>query len=88
MAHQSNDPLHGVKLEQMLIHLEDQYGWDELADRIRIRCFANDPSLKSCLKFLRKTPWARNKVENLYRESGYLGSFFLRGSGAGAAAIL
>jgi len=69
MAHQSNDPLHGVKLEQMLIHLEDQYGWDELADRIRIRCFANDPSLKSCLKFLRKTPWARNKVENLYRES-------------------
>jgi uncharacterized protein (DUF2132 family) len=69
MPHQSNDPLHGVKLEQMLIHLEDQYDWDELADRIRIRCFANDPSLKSCLKFLRKTPWARNKVENLYRES-------------------
>ena len=65
----SNDPLHGIKLEQMLIQLEEKYGWDELADRIRIRCFANDPSLKSCLKFLRRTNWARNKVEILYRET-------------------
>lgn len=65
----SNDPLHGIKLEQMLIQLEDKYGWDELADRIRIRCFANNPSLKSCLKFLRRTPWARNKVEVLYKET-------------------
>ncbi|MEJ6719825.1 MAG: VF530 family protein [Akkermansiaceae bacterium] len=65
----SNDPLHGIKLEQMLIQLEEKYGWDELADRIRIRCFANNPSLKSCLKFLRKTPWARNKVELLYKEA-------------------
>lgn len=65
----SNDPLHGIKLQDMLIQLEDHFGWDELADRIRIRCFANDPSMNSCLKFLRKTPWARNKVEALYKET-------------------
>lgn len=53
----------------MLIQLEEKYGWDELADRIRIRCFANNPSLKSCLKSLRKTPWARNTVEILYKET-------------------
>ena len=66
MAHQSNDPLHGVKLEQMLIHLEDQYGWNELDERIRINCFHEKPSVVSSLKFLRKTPWAREKVEKLY----------------------
>lgn len=69
MSAPSNDPLHGIKLEQMLIQLEEKYGWTELADRIRIRCFANNPSLKSCLNFLRKTPWARNKVEILYKET-------------------
>lgn len=65
----SNDPLHGIKLEEMLTRLEEKYGWDELADRIRIRCFANNPSLKSCLNFLRKTPWARNKIEILFKET-------------------
>ena len=61
-----NDPLHGYTLETIVIRLVEEYGWDELADRIRIRCFANDPSVKSTLKFLRKTPWARNKVERLF----------------------
>ncbi|WP_018970226.1 VF530 family DNA-binding protein [Rubritalea marina] len=64
---QSNDPLHGVTLEMMLNELVDAYGWDDMAARIRINCFANDPSVKSSLKFLRKTPWARAKVEALYR---------------------
>lgn len=63
---QSNNPLHGITLEKLLTELVDCYGWDELARRINIRCFANDPSIKSCLKFLRKTAWARQKVENLY----------------------
>lgn len=60
--------MHGVKLQDMLIRLEDKLGWDELADRIRIRCFASNPSHSSSLKFLRKTPWARDKIEKLYRE--------------------
>ena len=62
-----NDPLHGVTLEAMLTRLVDKYGWDELARRIRINCFAKDPSIKSSLTFLRKTPWARKKVEDLYK---------------------
>ncbi len=62
----SNDPLHGKTLETILNHLVDQYGWEELADRIPIRCFTYDPSVRSCLVFLRKTPWARKKVEELY----------------------
>ncbi|MFC5050644.1 VF530 family DNA-binding protein [Rubritalea spongiae] len=62
-----NDPLHGVKLETMLIELVEYYGWEDMACRIRINCFAKDPSVKSSLKFLRKTPWARAKVETLYR---------------------
>lgn len=62
-----NDPLHGVTLEAMLTRLVDEYGWDDLASRARINCFANDPSIKSSLKFLRKTPWARKKVEDLYK---------------------
>lgn len=62
----SKDPLHGVTLEKIVEQLVEHYGWDELGDRIRIRCFANDPSIKSTLKFLRKTPWARAKVERLY----------------------
>ena len=63
---QSRDPLHGVTLEKMLTALVDFYGWEALAQRIRIRCFSSDPSIASSLKFLRKTPWARAKVENLY----------------------
>jgi uncharacterized protein (DUF2132 family) len=62
----SNDPLHGVTLKMIVEYLVDHYGWDELAREIRINCFAKDPSVKSSLTFLRKTPWARQKVENLY----------------------
>jgi uncharacterized protein (DUF2132 family) len=61
-----NDPLSGVTLEMMVTRLVDYYGWSELGKRINIRCFNNDPSLKSSLKFLRKTPWARKQVEDLY----------------------
>ncbi len=63
---QANNPLHGVTLEQIVIALEKHYGWEELGKRINIRCFQSDPSVKSSLKFLRKTPWARQKVEELY----------------------
>jgi len=63
---QPNNPLHGITLEQIVNSLVAQYGWSELGKRINIRCFKNDPSVKSSLKFLRKTPWARTKVENLY----------------------
>lgn len=65
----SNDPLHGVTLQMMLEHLVATYGWDGLARQIDIRCFTNDPSIKSSLTFLRKTPWARTKVEALYLRS-------------------
>lgn len=60
------DPLHGITLEQILTRLVDRYGWDGLAENISIRCFINNPSIKSSLTFLRKTPWARKKVENLF----------------------
>ena len=63
---QPNDPLHGITLEMILTQLAEHYGWDEMGRIINIRCFNNDPSIKSSLKFLRKTPWARNKVEALY----------------------
>ncbi len=63
---QSNDPLHGITLEQIISTLVEHYGWSELGRRIPIRCFSSDPSIKSSLKFLRKTPWARSKVEALY----------------------
>ncbi len=66
---QPKNPLHGVKLADMLEHLVKNYGWQELGDRINIRCFTNDPSIKSSLKFLRRTPWARDKVERLYLRS-------------------
>lgn len=66
---QPNNPLHGVKLVDILEFLVDEYGWDELGYLINIRCFNYDPSIKSSLKFLRKTPWARTKVENLYLDS-------------------
>ncbi len=60
------DPLHGITLEKMLTWLVEKYGWGEMSRRIRINCFAKDPSLKSSLVFLRRTPWARKKVEELY----------------------
>ena len=63
---QPNDPLHGVTLEAIMNALVARYGWEELGQRIRINCFVSDPSVKSSLKFLRKTPWARKKVEALY----------------------
>lgn len=63
---QPNNPLHGVKLATILEVLVDEYGWEELATRINVNCFKNDPSIKSSLTFLRKTQWARDKVEQLY----------------------
>ncbi len=63
---QVNNPLHGVKLADIVEQLHAQYGWEELGWKINIRCFTHDPSVKSSLKFLRKTPWAREKVEQLY----------------------
>lgn len=63
---QPNNPLHGVKLEDMVSRLVDQYGWEELGRQIPIRCFTIDPSIKSSLTFLRKTPWARERVEQMY----------------------
>ncbi|HWA85897.1 MAG TPA: VF530 family protein [Opitutus sp.] len=65
-AHPSNDPLHGITLEKIVTELSAQLGWEELARRIPIRCFQFDPSVKSSLTFLRKTPWARAKVEAIY----------------------
>ena len=65
---QPNNPLHGITLETILTQLVQQYGWVELSNRIPIRCFFNEPSIKSSLKFLRRTPWARKKVEDLYLE--------------------
>ena len=62
----TKDSLHGITLETIVTSLVDHYGWDELGSRIDIRCFNYDPSVKSSLKFLRKTPWARDKVEALY----------------------
>ena len=66
---QANNPLHGITLETMLTQLVEQYGWAEMGKMIAIRCFNSDPSIKSSLKFLRKTPWARKKVEDLYLSS-------------------
>lgn len=63
---QPNNPLHGITLEKILTRLVDFYGWEQLGHNIQINCFQNNPSIKSSLKFLRKTPWARKKVENLY----------------------
>ena len=66
MNENPNNPLHGIKLEMIIDKLVEYYGWNELGYRINIRCFNSDPSVKSSLKFLRKTPWAREKVQNLY----------------------
>lgn len=64
----SNDPLHGRTLEYIVQFLFDKYGWEELGKKIKINCFISNPSLQASLKFLRKTPWARKKVEDLYIE--------------------
>ena len=63
---QVNNPMHGVKLIEILEYLVEKHGWESLGERINIRCFKSDPSIKSSLTFLRRTPWARDKVENLY----------------------
>ena len=65
---QPNNPLHGITLEMIVNQLVEQYGWAELGKRIPIKCFNENPSIKSSLKFLRRTPWARKKVEDLYVE--------------------
>jgi uncharacterized protein (DUF2132 family) len=62
----TKDPLHGITLEMILTQLVQTYGWEELGKRIPIQCFINEPSIKSSLKFLRRTPWARKRVEELY----------------------
>ena len=65
----ANDPMHGKTLEMILTELEAKFGWNELGEIVNINCFNHDPSIKSSLTFLRKTPWARKKVEDLYRDS-------------------
>ena len=74
-AIQPNNPLHGVTLEQLLNQLVAYHGWEALGQKIEIRCFTHDPSIASSLKFLRRTPWARERVESLYIE-------MVRGMGA------
>lgn len=66
MNQQANNPLHGITLEMILTQLVEHFGWEELGNRININCFKSNPSIKSSLTFLRKTPWARGKVEMLY----------------------
>lgn len=68
-ARDAKNPLHGVTLERMLTELVEHFGWAAMGERIAIRCFTSDPSISSSLKFLRKTPWARAKVESLYLHS-------------------
>lgn len=68
MTEQLNNPLHGITLKALLTELVDRLGWQELARRVNINCFKNDPSIKSSLTFLRRTPWARTEVEALYLE--------------------
>jgi len=68
------DPLHGVTLKMMVTRLVQKYGWEELGRRIKINCFISDPSIASSLKFLRKTPWAREKVESLYLQTNWAAS--------------
>ena len=69
MIEQPNNPLHGITLEMILNSLLDKYGWEELANKINIRCFYDNPSIKSSLTFLRKNPWARKKIESLFLNS-------------------
>ena len=68
MTEQPNNPLHGITLKALLTELVERYGWEELANRVNINCFKNDPSIKSSLTFLRRTPWARAEVEAIYLE--------------------
>jgi len=68
-AANNKDPMHGVTLEMVINHLVHVYGWEKLGQLVKIKCFSNDPSVSSSLKFLRKTPWAREKVETLYLNS-------------------
>ena len=68
------DPMHGVTLQMIITRLEAYYGWQELGRRIKINCFISDPSLSSSLKFLRRTPWAREKVEKLYLQTNWSSS--------------
>jgi len=63
---QANNPLHGITLEKMLTELVEHYGWDTMGQKVNIRCFNHDPSIKSSLTFLRKIPWARERVEKMY----------------------
>lgn len=63
---QANNPLHAITLEKIVVALVEHYGWDKLAQKVNINCFKSDPSVRSSLKFLRRTPWARTEVENLY----------------------
>ncbi|ATD10131.1 VF530 family protein [Pseudoalteromonas piscicida] len=69
MTTQANNPLHGIKLEEIVVKLEQQLGWKEMAAAVDINCFKDNPSVKSSLKFLRRTPWARTKVEQLYLDT-------------------
>lgn len=66
METQPNNPLHGITLEEIMVELEAHYGWERLSYYVNIRCFMENPSVQSSLKFLRKSPWAREKVEKLY----------------------
>ncbi|MEA3505816.1 MAG: VF530 family protein [Bacteroidota bacterium] len=66
---QPQNPLHGITLKKIVEHLEEEYGWEYMGMKLNIRCFNNNPSLNSSLKFLRKTPWARDKVEQMYLRS-------------------
>lgn len=66
---QPNNPLHGIKLADILEYLHKEYGWEEMGEMINVNCFRNNPTMKSSLKFLRRTPWARDKVEKLYLQS-------------------
>lgn len=63
---QKNNPLHGITLKEIVTYMADNYPWEYLSDELRMNCFDNNPSINSCLKFLRKTPWARAKVESFY----------------------
>jgi uncharacterized protein (DUF2132 family) len=67
--HRSKDPLHGVTLEMVVTRLVERYGWENLAKRVKVKCFSNDPSVKSSLVFFRRTPWARKEIEDLYRHA-------------------
>jgi len=69
MNNEQSDPLHGITLEMILNHLVEHYGFEELGERITVKCFTDNPSVKSSLNFLRRTPWARKKVEELYLKS-------------------